>query len=183
MIDLTGQFLVASPHLPDLNFGRSVVYLIRHDSQGAFGLILNRPTGRRINDLFEELLGHPTDRKDVFYCGGPVEGPVTALHTDVDLADVQCPQGVCVSTDQKALEQLARVSEARARFFIGYSGWGPDQLEQEIQVGGWLTTTPEVGELFGPPDQLWQHAVNRVGREILSPIAPKTGERFDPLSN
>lgn len=96
---LSGHLLIASPHLTDGNFFRSVVLMIRHDDEGAFGLVLNRPTEQRFHNLIE--MSSPTSatnsqaasrKDDWIHCGGPVGGPLLALH---DLAGVGEPVGNC----------------------------------------------------------------------------------------
>lgn len=89
--NLTGRLLIASPYLTDGNFLRSVVFIIRHDAEGAFGLAIDRPTHRRFRDLVspEATDGEPRE-DDFIYCGGPVDGPLLALH---DLAGVGEPCG------------------------------------------------------------------------------------------
>lgn len=101
--NLSGRLLIASPHLTDDNFMRSVVFIIRHDVEGAFGLTINRPTDRRFSDLVESVgKGEPRE-DDLIYLGGPVDGPLLALH---DLAGVgePCspfdPSGECLQPGQ-----------------------------------------------------------------------------------
>ena len=89
--NLTGRLLIASPYLNDGNFLRSVVFIIRHDVEGAFGLTINRPTNRRFRDLVEMSPAEGRAREDdLIYRGGPVEGPLLGLH---DLAGVGEPCG------------------------------------------------------------------------------------------
>lgn len=90
--NLSGRLLIASPYLSDGNFLRSVVFMIRHDVEGAFGLAINRPTDRRFRDLVDtnDSDGRPRDDDQIFR-GGPVEGPLLALH---DLAGVGEPCGL-----------------------------------------------------------------------------------------
>ena len=89
--NLTGRLLIASPHLTDGNFLRSVVFIIRHDVEGAFGLTVNRATGRRFSDLIDCPPAEGAPREDDhIYRGGPVEGPLLALH---ELAGVGDPCG------------------------------------------------------------------------------------------
>lgn len=89
--NLSGRLLIASPYLNDGNFMRSVIFMIRHDGEGAFGLTINRPTDRRFRDLVESIGGDSQPRQDdLIYRGGPVEGPLLALH---DLAGVGEPCG------------------------------------------------------------------------------------------
>ncbi len=90
--NLSGRLLIASPYLSDGNFMRSVVFIIRHDVEGAFGLTINRPTSRRFRDLVESSSGGSGEPRedDHIFRGGPVEGPLLALH---DLAGVGEPCG------------------------------------------------------------------------------------------
>jgi len=89
--NLSGRLLIASPYLTDGNFMRSVIFLIRHDVEGAFGLVINRPTDRRFRDLVEISSGGGKPRQDDhIYRGGPVDGPLLALH---DLAGIGQPCG------------------------------------------------------------------------------------------
>ncbi|MFK8115036.1 MAG: YqgE/AlgH family protein [Rubripirellula sp.] len=89
--NLSGQLLIASPYLNDGNFLRSVIFMVRHDVEGAFGLLINRPTDRRFRDLIDSsaVEGNLRD-DDAIYRGGPVDGPLLALH---DLAGVGEPCG------------------------------------------------------------------------------------------
>ena len=87
--NLTGRLLIASPYLNDGNFMRSVVFVVRHDAEGAFGLAINRPTERRFREFVELSSTDGVMREDDhIYRGGPVEGPLLALH---DLAGVGEP--------------------------------------------------------------------------------------------
>ena len=79
--NLSGRLLIASPYLTDGNFMRSVIFMIRHDVEGAFGLLINRPTERRFRDLVDTSNSEGKPREDDFiYRGGPVDGPLLALH-------------------------------------------------------------------------------------------------------
>jgi putative transcriptional regulator len=88
--NLSGRVLIASPYLTDGNFLRSVIFMIRHDVEGAFGLVVNRPTERRFRELIELPAGGSPRDDDQIYRGGPVEGPLLALH---DLAGIGEPCG------------------------------------------------------------------------------------------
>lgn len=182
---LAGQLLIASPYLSDRNFMRSVVMIVSHDDEGAFGLSLNRPTDRRLSEVVELSMPSTMSRDDdLIYEGGPVDGPLLALH---DLAGVGTPVGgpasnVWLTGDEDHLRLLLTRVDAQVRFIAHYSGWGPGQLDREMEVGGWLVCDAEEDLVFDDPDEIWESAVKRCGREILSSLSP--GLRFvDPSVN
>ena len=182
---LSGKLLIASPYLSDPNFLRSVVLIVNHDDSGAFGLSLNRPTDQRLSDVVELSIPNGSVRDDdLIYEGGPVDGPLLALH---DLVGIGAPvglesSGVWLTGEEDHLRLLLSRVDANVRFVAHYSGWGPGQLDVEMDCGGWLIGDAEHGVVFNDPDEIWESAVKRCGREILSSISP--GLRFhDPSVN
>jgi putative transcriptional regulator len=174
-----GQLLVASPYLTDANFFRSVIYIVRHDAEGAFGVIINRPSDQTLADAFTDLLGHVPNRSDSIYLGGPVNGPLVALHRSVGLGDPADGDLVSdefseiwITADEEHLRTLADQPEIEARFVARYSGWGPSQLDQEMDAGGWLVVPSDRSILFGDHEQAWETAVKRLGHEILGSVVP-----------
>jgi len=165
---LEGQALVASPYLQDPNFLRSVVFILRHSDEGAYGLIVNRPTPITVGDLLEHVLERHFENDSPIYCGGPVEGPIVVLHEREDCADIKCLLDVYLATDQKKLTEVCEHPDGNYRVFDGYAGWGPNQLEEELKRGGWLVWQPTRDELFSDSEQVWQHAVRQIGRDILA---------------
>lgn len=182
---IAGRLLLASPYLSDPNFYRSVIYMVRHDAEGAFGLLLNRPGQVTLDELFSDRLGRPPKRSDPIYFGGPVDGPLIALHTLSGLGDPCGPLSseesldgnadagsspVWITADDDQLTVLADRTDVQVRFVVRYSGWGPGQLDRELGQGGWLVGPPDWPAIFGPSDSLWENMVKRVGREILGGI-------------
>ena len=163
MDSLQGQFLVASPCLMDENFHRSVVLMLEHDEEGAFGLIINRPS----NDTVKKVWGDETDLDDFIYLGGPVSGPVMALHSAADLSECEVIEGVHLATHKDSLNCLAKYQLGAIRFFSSYSGWGAGQLDEEIRQGGWLVTPASQQDVFADPGSLWERVTQRIGRHVL----------------
>jgi putative transcriptional regulator len=159
---LAGQFLIATKILRDSNFLRSVVLPVRHDDEGAFGLVLNRPMDAQLDQIWEQLSETPCARSEPLYVGGPVEGPFTALHTNEALSDLEVSSGLYFSGEKSHLEQLIASDEVPARFFVGFAGWGPGQLEAELNEQAWLTTGATIETIFSDPADLWE----RVNRSI-----------------
>ena len=164
MNSLRSHFLAASPYLEDPNFLQTVVLLIQHDADGALGVVLNRPTDKTVQQLWEEVHEPPCDNQQHLYLGGPVSGPLMALHTVAALGDLEVLPGLFFSTQKEHLEELVKRDEAQSRVFVGHSGWGGGQLETELRQGAWLTMPATLEEVFFDETQLWR----RVTREISS---------------
>jgi putative transcriptional regulator len=181
--NLEGKALVASPYLTETNFMRSVVFIVNHDEEGAFGLVLNRPTDLTVGQLLREALEVESDVADPIFCGGPVSGPVVALHNCGGVGATPCAPGIWFSEDQEELIAICQQAGCRYRFFDGYSGWAPQQLESELQHGGWLVWELEAGEVFSPAEDIWERAVKEIGRDILAGGIDPARIPNDPSAN
>lgn len=183
MPSLQGHFLVASPYLADGNFNRTVVLIIKHDDEGAFGLILNRPTDNRIADFVKLIVGDACEVEDVIYLGGPVAGPVVALHRLSHASESEVIPGIYFSSLKTHVTTVLDSPDEPYRLFMSYSGWGSGQLEGELDDGGWLIAkaTPEL--VFYPHEDLWQRIIDSIGRTILSPVIPKKNVADNPALN
>ena len=159
---LKGRLLLASAQLVDPNFSRTVVLLIEHDQQGAFGVVLNRPSDRTIGDIWDDI-SHTDQRINV---GGPVQGPLVALHGEVSLAEAEIFPGVYLAAHREHLNQLVRQTDADVRLFSGYSGWGAGQLEHELTQGGWIIAPTKEAFVFSLANDLWQ----QVGKAVTSKV-------------
>ncbi len=178
-----GHFLIASPYLTDGHFFRSVVLIARHEPDGALGWIINRPSDKRFGELVElsEVSGVSTHFKDdLLHIGGPVEGPLVAIHDVIGLGDPVGgtePAGHAdaigwVTAEEEQLRMLHSRPGARRRWVVGYAGWGPGQLDNEMDAGGWLVTPADTATLFDDTDEVWETLVQRCGREILRRLSP-----------
>ena len=169
MNPLSGCFLVASPHLPDPNFFRTVVLILRHDEEGAFGVVINRPLPSTVAEIWRKLGNHSITHEQAVYLGGPVSGPLIAIHCEPDYAEGEVVPGVYYATFKEHLNEVVSKSERPFRIFSGYSGWGEGQLEDEFEEGSWLSTLATVADIFAEPDELWKAIAARIGFEILMP--------------
>lgn len=182
---LAGRLLVATPALADPNFTRTVVLLLDHDQEGSLGVVLNRPSPVGVGDILEpwaELAGEP----GVVFQGGPVsrdaalavgvvpgepredgrpggsnDGPLgwRRVHGAIGLVDLEAPP------------ELLAAELGALRIFAGYAGWGPGQLEREVEEGAWYVVDSEPGDVSSPaPEHLWR-AVLRRQRGNLAMVA------------
>jgi putative transcriptional regulator len=175
---LAPGILIAAPPLGDPNFERSVVFLVSHNDEGAFGWVINGQSVMTLQELLvrAEITKQPRDLRGVVRRGGPVsEEQVWLLFPEEERLlglESQFPvaPGVLVTASRDALEALqagAKIEHLRA--FSGYAGWGPGQLEREIREGAWLPGAVDADFLFGVgADTAWQRAYERLG---LSPMA------------
>ncbi|MGX9356991.1 YqgE/AlgH family protein [Roseobacteraceae bacterium S113] len=170
--DLTGQCLIAMPGMADTRFAHSVVYLCAHSAEGAMGLILNKPAPEiLLSDLLEQLdLGHmPGHASQHVHFGGPVEtGRGFVLHGpdySSPVNSLEVSDTISLTTTLDILEEIARgAGPKRYVLTLGYAGWGPGQLENEIAQNGWLTCPGDTDLIFETPDAAkWEGALERIG--------------------
>jgi len=165
--ELTGRLLVAMPKMVDPTFSQSVIYMVAHDDSGSLGVIVNEPVKEvSFAELFELMRqSHPDlAGKLTVHFGGPVEPRIGfVLHTkDFMLAQHELAAGdMAVTTDPEMLAAIA-AGRGPAKYIVilGYAGWGPGQLEMEMQQGDWLVVPSDPDLIFAPdPKQIWQRAL------------------------
>ncbi len=167
MKSLKGHFLIASPHLADPNFVKAVVLLVHHDKEGAFGVVLNRPADSTVRDLWEKVGQSPCESEQLVLVGGPVPGPLMAVHGDLALAETEIIPGVYFAAQRDNLEKLLQQQEHPYRIFVGHSGWGAGQLENEMKQGAWLTAPAKPEYVFYDETDLWKKVRDQVGASML----------------
>lgn len=172
----TGHLLAAMPQMEDPRFERSVIYLCAHNAEGAMGLVVNRLFDAiTFPDLLEQLTietGPKTEQIRVHF-GGPVEsGRGFVLHTDDYVRDgtLKVRSGFALTATVDILKAIA-VGEGprRSLLALGYSGWGPGQLESEIAANGWLVVPADPTIVFDQElEDKWQRALAATGVSVAS---------------
>jgi len=147
---------VASPKLGDPNFFRSVVLVVRHNEEGAFGLILNRPSDTPLKHIWDKVSTTPCETDAVIHHGGPCPGPLMAIHTEEFLAESEVLPNLYFAADKEKLEHLVLKPSKAARFYAGYAGWQSGQLEAEMKEGAWFNSPAQQEHAFWPQDDLWE---------------------------
>jgi putative transcriptional regulator len=183
MTSLQGHFLVASPKLADGNFNRSVVLIIKHDDEGAFGLILNRPTGNTVKEIWKLISEGDLPCDDPIFVGGPVAGPLLALHRLKSCSEAEVLPGVYFAAHKDKMVRIVAQANKPFRLFTGYAGWAGGQLEGEMQVGGWLTLPATKELVFSAHDNLWDQVIRTIGEGILAPALKTKHVPIDPSLN
>jgi putative transcriptional regulator len=183
MESLEGQLLVASPQLLDPNFARALVLLIQHDQDGAFGVVLNRPIAKTIQELWREVGSAPCHSCQPLYLGGPVPGPLLALHNRPKLAEVEPAPGVFFAAKKQHLDALVLSEQPAYKVFVGHAGWGAGQLENELREGAWRITPATAEHVFSTSDDLWENIFRELGRSLLKSMLHMKDLPPDPTVN
>ena len=172
---LAGQLLVATPDLDDPNFRETVVYMVHHDRAGAMGLVINRLLGTGPLDVMLEGLGVAPNGESQLdlrvHYGGPVEpSRAFVLHSpDYRSQDTVVLSELAALTGSPGiLEDIAAgKGPRRSLFALGYAGWGPEQLENELAAGAWFVVEPDEALLFDEETETkWRRAFDRRGIDL-----------------
>ncbi len=162
--------LLSMPQLNDPNFQHTVVLLCQHTDEGAWGLVLNRPTGKYAAVVNTEGQPGSTASGLEVWVGGPVEleRGCLLLGSEPDEGEaVRLCEGLFLSGSPALLQHLMDAPpESRVRLFMGYAGWGPGQLEEELKQSAWLISDVDLGLVFETkPSAMWEAAIRRLGAD------------------
>jgi len=170
---LTGSFLLSTPKMPDPRFAEQVIYICSHGHEGAVGIAVNKPNAQLTLDevLVSNGLPVPDNLTGTVYTGGPVEPNAAFILYQSDYVTeqhIEVSSTVYLSRNTQILEDIARgCGPEKFLFAIGYAGWGPGQLEQELVSQGWLTIPAEDSIIFDvPDDEKWKRAAAIYGIDI-----------------
>jgi len=171
----SGQLLLAMPSLADPNFHGSVILICEHDEEGALGLVVNRPLELTLGAVLEQL-SLPDDRPGLadrpVYSGGPVENQRGFVVHDAPghyPDSLSVGDTLAVTSSEDVLAAISR-GEGPAHFLValGYAGWGPGQLEQELAENAWLAAPAAPGLIFDTAiAERWRAAASQIGVDPL----------------
>lgn len=163
--------LLSMPQMADPNFARTVVLLCEYNERGAFGLVVNRQMTEPAHTVVRTEPPVKVDPDVYLWVGGPVDQQSTwVLMMDAQGPEDEqreiCPGVVVSGSRELTLQLLQGPPSSRARVIVGYSGWSPGQLENEIAASAWLTLDVDPSLIFTvPPDQMWEAALRRLGTD------------------
>jgi putative transcriptional regulator len=161
-----GRLLISEPYLGDPNFERTIILLCEHNTEGSFGFVLNRPAEPMVGDVVEDLrkINAPV------YIGGPVQqDTLHYVHRIGDLAEaIPVGEGIFWGGNFEQLVSwidLGKVTTPDIRFFLGYSGWSPGQLDEEMGAQSWIVSNNlSRDSLFDMPSAaMWQEVLRQLG--------------------
>jgi putative transcriptional regulator len=161
-----GRLLISEPFLPDPNFERTVVLLCEHNEEGSFGFVLNKPSILKVNEIMED--SNVFD--NVVYVGGPVQqDTLHFIHRNSSLSNaIEIVDHVYWGGDFESLLTLfdtKQIVGGDIRFFLGYSGWGPGQLDSELEQDSWIVCDYVTDQLLfdTDPEVMWRKALENMG--------------------
>lgn len=163
-----GRLLLSEPFMGDYYFGRSVILLAEHNEEGSFGVILNKPTSAAFNDVLKDFpefdapvyIGGPVETNSLFYVhtlGEQIQGSVKIFNNMYWGGDIDAI---------KEMILLKMIQPEDIRFYVGYSGWGKDQLKSELKRNSWLVTLAKKSIIFNAdPQSMWNNVIDKMGDE------------------
>jgi putative transcriptional regulator len=164
----SGRILVSEPSLTDRFFSHSVVLIAEHDSDGSFGLIINKPSEIKLSQITDEF----PEFDPYINLGGPVKVEnLYFIHTMGDKVEgsMKIMDGLYWGGNVQVVKEMIRkreITENEIRFFIGYSGWKPNQLEKELSDNSWLVLNTTVEEVFRVnTEKTWRNILISLGQE------------------
>jgi putative transcriptional regulator len=166
---LTGQLLIASPSVADPRFYQAVILMVRHDENGALGIIINRPVDERAAAALLEALGEkapPGGPSVRIFTGGPVQPEVGFVVHSGDYRGqdtIDLGADIAVTSSRDILRDIAQKrGPMKILVAFGYAGWGPGQLDREVDQRFWFTTAPDPKLVFDQDSsKLWDDAIKR----------------------
>jgi putative transcriptional regulator len=171
---LKDHFLIALPSLQDANFSRSVTYLCEHTDEGAMGIVINRPSALELPDILQHMEIEQTDRTPgslPVFMGGPVqEERGFLIHSPPKRwkSTLVITNDIAITTSRDILQAIATgEGPAEVLIALGYAGWGPGQLEQELQQDSWLVAPASREIIFHTPvEKRWAAAAALAGVDL-----------------
>lgn len=162
-----GRVLISEPTLSDTYFKRSVVLLTEHNDNGTVGFVLNKPIDLPINEVLNDF---PKFEAEV-YIGGPVgKDTIHFLHTLGELIphSVHVMDNIYWGGDFDRIKELIEdglIKPDQIRFFLGYSGWSPMQLEEELEERSWVVTELEANKIMTAKKSIWEQSLQNLGEK------------------
>ncbi len=168
LLPAKGRLLLSEPLMGDFYFGRAVILLAEHDDEGTFGIVLNKPIKHSFNTIVKDF----PDFTGPLFLGGPVEpNNLFFIHTIGDIVEgaIEIGHGVYWGGDIEIIKDMIEygsITPSNIRFSIGYSGWSPNQLQNELKRNSWVVSNGLNKSIFTiDPNNLWKHLLPPLGEK------------------
>ncbi len=180
MNEYFGKILIASPKLDQTPFARSVIYVFQDNEDATVGVVLNQPPNQDVLQAWQSMVG-PNCQNGLVSIGGPMPGPILAIHQNDDAAELPLPNGLFAAASEENPQRLASQSNRPFQVFFGLCGWQQGQLDVEIRSGDWVASKATDSLFFQPNQDLWTTAIERMQNRFLAEVLgiktiPKSAE-------
>jgi len=182
MNSLQGHFLVAASHQRDPNFIHAAILVVGQTGRGAVGVIVNGAS-KECSRFQQRNCRWRSPQRLRFSFGGPVTGPLMAVHAKASLGERELLPGVFFSAKEKNVFALMWQAEQPCKIFLGYAGWGPGQLDYEVQQGVWRVVPAAPEQIFCEDRDLWEQLSSQASRLQLRIMFHMRHIPADPLLN
>ena len=172
MEKLSGKLLVASPeHLQSKSeLHRAVIYLFQDSPEGTVGVMLNQPATESVREVWQSIVKGREVPNSRLSIGGPLSGPVLAIHGIEDLGDLRFSNNIFAAATRDNLKRLIEQQSDPYRVFFGLTGWKDGELEREMDAGLWLTSEPKSEYILESHDDLWNDLLRDKSNRFLEQI-------------
>ncbi len=167
-LPLAGHLLVATNRNAGTGFTESVCLVLHHGSEGSMGLMLNRALDFDIENLWKVLNASKSQASQTVRFGGPMSGPILALHNQEQLAEVSPATGVYIAAHLDKLQKLIASQQGEVRLVIGQVIWKGGQLEHELAEGMWLPVPATPALVFAPEEDMWRQGMIQAGNCFIA---------------
>jgi putative transcriptional regulator len=164
-----GRILISEPFLNDPNFKRTIILLTEHNEEGSVGFVLNKPTEYKLNKVVDDF----PEFDAVVYYGGPVQlNTLQFIYRGENIIEgsMEIMPGLYWGGSfdiLRALIEAKAVNPDDFRFFLGYSGWGEGQIDDEMEINSWIITDTSIENIFSDePDKLWREILKGMGKKF-----------------
>jgi putative transcriptional regulator len=161
-----GRLLASEPYLADPNFERTIILLTEHNQEGSVGFVLNKPSESSVTEIMEDIKNIHTN----VYIGGPVQqDTLHFIHRNPGISDsIEITEGIFWggNFDQILLFiETKQLNVSDIKFFLGYSGWSPGQLEEELNLNSWIVSNQVTQDLIfeTPSEMMWKKSLQSLG--------------------
>jgi putative transcriptional regulator len=166
-LPLAGHVLVSTERC-DQSLRGSVCLVLHHGAKGSMGMVLNRAMDNDVEELWKHLNPPLNQPVRPIQFGGPISGPIIALHSHEHLAEAWAGTGVYVAAHLDKLQQLVALDAGQIRIVVGQLHWNAGELEKELVSGQWLAlpATPEL--VFAPNEEMWRRGMREAGNRLVA---------------
>lgn len=180
-----GQLIIALPDLVDPNFHQTVTLMVQDSPEGSLGLTLNRPTQTPMKQAWAQVpeADTPCNHTGLVYLGGPCPGPLMLLHTRPEYAQTQVCDGVYFTAEPDDITWLLEHNGEPMRCFATHSGWGPGQLESEVEHESWITRPASAAHVFEAGPRLWLDLLGKINPSQAAVVHNPSLLDADPSMN